>query len=120
VGELLLHYPRDYFDARHVTPIGDLRAGETSTVVGVVRTIGERKLRGRRSMVSALLEDGSGAIALVWFNQPWVAGQVARGQRLRAIGPVTRFQGRLQLSPTEFDLVEDEEGDGAPAGLLPI
>jgi ATP-dependent DNA helicase RecG len=120
VGDLLLHYPRDYFDARHVTPIRDLRAGETSTVVGVVRTIGERKLRGRRSMVSALLEDGSGAIALVWFNQPWVAGQIARGQRLRAIGPVTRFQGRLQLSPSEFDLVEDEEGDGSPAGLLPI
>jgi ATP-dependent DNA helicase RecG len=120
VGDLLLHYPRDYFDARHVTPIRDLRAGETLTVVGVVRTIGERKLRGRRGMVSALLEDGSGAIALVWFNQPWVAGQVARGQRLRAIGPVTRFQGRLQLSPSEFDLVEDEEGDGSPAGLLPI
>jgi ATP-dependent DNA helicase RecG len=69
-------------------------------------------------MVSALLEDASGAVALVWFNQPWVSGQVARGRRLRAIGPVTRFQGRLQLSPTEFDLVEDE--DGAPAGLLPI
>jgi ATP-dependent DNA helicase RecG len=71
-------------------------------------------------MVSALLEDASGAVALVWFNQPWVSGQVARGRRLRAIGPVTRFQGRLQLSPTEFDLVEDEDGDGAPAGLLPI
>jgi ATP-dependent DNA helicase RecG len=116
----LLHYPREYFDARHVTPIRDLRAGETSTVVGIVRTIGERKLRGRRSMISALLEDASGAIALVWFNQPWVSGQVARGGRLRAIGPVTRFQGRLQLSPTEFDLIEDEDGDGAPAGLLPI
>ncbi|HEY7472338.1 MAG TPA: ATP-dependent DNA helicase RecG [Gemmatimonadota bacterium] len=120
VGDLLLHYPRDYFDARHVNPIRDLRAGETATVVGVVRTIGERKLRGRRGMVTALLEDETGAVALVWFNQPWVAGQIARGVRLRAIGPVTRFQGRLQISPSEFDVVEGDEGEGAAAGLLPI
>jgi ATP-dependent DNA helicase RecG len=103
-----------------VNPIRDLRAGETATVVGVVRTIGERKLRGRRGMVTALLEDETGAVALVWFNQPWVAGQIARGVRLRAIGPVTRFQGRLQISPSEFDVVEGDEGEGAAAGLLPI
>jgi len=120
VGDLLLHYPRDYFDARHATAIGNLRAGETATIVGTVRTVGERKLRGRRSMVSALLEDETGAVALVWFNQPWVAGQLARGGRLRAIGAVSRFQGRLQLAPTEFDAVEDEAGSGGPAALLPI
>ena len=119
VGDLLLQYPRDYFDARHVTRIGDLKAGETATVVGTVRTIGERKLRGRKSMVSALLEDETGGVALVWFNQPWVKGKIARGDRLRAIGAVTRFQGRLQLSPSEFDVTQDD-GDGGPATMLPI
>ena len=88
MGDLLLHYPRDYFDARHVTPIGDLKAGETATVVGIVRTIGERKLRGRKSMVPALLEDETGGVALVWFNQLWVAGKIACGDWLRAIGAV--------------------------------
>ena len=118
VGDLLLHYPRDYFDARQVTAVADLRPGETATVVGTVRTVGERKLRGRRAIVSALLEDASGAVPLVWFNQPWVTRQIPRGEMLRAIGPVTRFQGRLQLSPTEFDPVGEDESPGA--GLLPI
>ena len=104
-----------------MTPIGDLKAGETATVVGTVRTIGERKLRGRKSMVSALLEDESGGVALVWFNQPWVKGKVARGDRLRAIGAVTRFQGRLQLSPSEFDAAQEgDDGTGPPAAMLPI
>ena len=98
--------------------MANLRPGETATVVGTVRTVGERKLRGRRAIVSALLEDESGAVPLVWFNQPWVARQIPRGSMLRAIGPVTRFQGRLQLSPTEFDPVGEDERPGA--GLLPI
>ena len=79
--------------------LGDLGAGETATVVGTVRTIGERKLRGRKSMVSALLEDETGGVALVWFNQPWVKGKIARGDRLRAIGAVTRRTPRAQRAP---------------------
>ena len=86
----------------------------------MVKSTGERKLRGRRSLVSALLDDGTGVVQLVWFNQPWVAGQLVRGRRLRAIGAVSRFQGRPQVAPTEFDVV-DEDGNGeAAGGMLPI
>jgi len=120
VGDLLLHYPRDYFDARHATPIRDLREGETVTVEGIVKSTGERKLRGRRSLVTALLEDGTGVVQLVWFNQPWVVGQLGRGRRLRAIGVVSRFQGRPQIAPTELDVVDDDGNGGAPGGMLPI
>jgi ATP-dependent DNA helicase RecG len=90
------------------------------TIEGLVKSIGERKLRGRRGLVTALLDDGTGVVQLVWFNQPWVAGQIGRGQRLRAIGAVSRFQGRPQVSPTDFDVVDDEGEGSTPGGMLPI
>ena len=118
VTELLHHYPRDYFDARHTVPIARLVAGEAVSVAGSVKAVSTRRLRGRRTLVTALLEDATGAVALAWFNQPWVENQLARGDRLRVIGTVGRFGGRLQITPSEFEKLED--GDGEAAGILPI
>jgi ATP-dependent DNA helicase RecG len=118
VEDLLLHYPRDYFDARTVVPVARLAAGEIATVRGHVKAVSSRRLRGRKTLVTALLEDDTGAVALAWFNQPWVANQLARGDPLRVIGAVGRYQGRLRLTPTEFEKLDDGESEGA--GILPI
>jgi ATP-dependent DNA helicase RecG len=118
LGELLLHYPRDYFDARQAVPIARLVPGEAVSVAGHLKAVSSRRLRGRRTLVTALLEDASGAVALAWFNQPWVEKQLARGDSLRVIGSVGRFQGRLQITPTEFEKLENDDGDAT--GIFPI
>jgi len=120
VGDLLLHYPRDYLDAREAVPIGSLPNSGTVSVRGRVASIGKRRLRGRRTLVSALLVDPSGGVELAWFNQPWVADRVRKGDRLLVIGSVGRYRGRLQISPVEFERLDgDAEAEAAP-GILPI
>ncbi|MFN2384554.1 MAG: ATP-dependent DNA helicase RecG [Gemmatimonadota bacterium] len=119
IGELLRHYPRDYFDARDMTPIGSLTAGATACVQGTIQAVIRRALGHRRTLVTALLEDASGEIAVIWFNQPWVADQLHRGDRAQILGTVARFSGRLQLTPTEYEKLEEPDADGT-AGLLPI
>ncbi|MDX1660732.1 MAG: ATP-dependent DNA helicase RecG [Gemmatimonadota bacterium] len=119
VGDLLHHYPRDYFDARSATPVEALAPGETVCVTGRITTVGSRRLRGRRTLVTALLDDGTGTVQLVWFNQPWVERQLSRGRRVRAIGPVSRYGSRLQVAPTEIETVEEDAGGDSP-GILPV
>ncbi len=119
VGDLLRHYPRDYFDAREATPVEALAPGETVCVTGRLTTVGSRKLPGRRKLVTALLDDGTDTVQLVWFNQPWVERQIARGTRLRVIGPVSRYGSRLQIAPTEFEPVEPGSEAGS-SEILPV
>ena len=120
VEELLHHYPRDYLDVRRTVPLAGLQEGETVAAQGTVRSIQERRFRGRgaRSQTTALLEDGTAAVTLVWFNQPWVARNLRKGERVHVIGPVGRYRGRLQIAPSE---VQPLAGDERPeAGILPI
>ena len=84
-------------------PLAELREGETVAAQGSVRSVHERRFRGHgaRSQTTALLEDGTGVVTLVWFNQPWIARNLRKGERIHVIGPVGRFRGRLQIAPTE-------------------
>ncbi len=118
VGDLLHHYPRDYFDARETISAGSVVPGSTIAVEGVVRAVDKRRLDRRRTLVTALLEDDSGAVPLVWFNQPWVADQIRRGDRLRVVGSCGRFRGRVQITPVEYEKVDRDASAGA--SILPI
>ncbi len=95
-----------------------LTVGETVSVEGHVQAIGKRRLKGRRTLVTALLDDGTAAIEVVWFNQPWVADRIQRGDELRIIGSVNRFGKRVNIAPSEFERLDASEGPSAP--ILPI
>jgi ATP-dependent DNA helicase RecG len=81
VGDLLEHLPRDRREARAVA---DLIAGETATVVVEVKQIAARPVRrrGMRPLAEATVADGSGALRVTFFNQPWLVGRYPAGTRL--------------------------------------
>ena len=95
-----------------------LAVGETVSVEGHVQAVGKRRLKGRRALVTALLDDGTAAVEVVWFNQPWVADRIQRGDELRIIGSVSRFGKRINITPNEFERLDASEGPSAP--ILPI
>ena len=67
----------------------------------------------------AAIEDGSGAVKLVWFNQPFLADQIKRGDRLAVFGtPRLSTYGHLQVEGPDWEKFEgDEEAEGA---IVPI
>ena len=84
------------------TPV--LEALESPAGGGLVRVRGRivslRRVRfgGRRSMVRATLEDGSGRLDAVWFNQPWRAEQLAQGEEVELAGCVVETRSGPALS----------------------
>jgi ATP-dependent DNA helicase RecG len=98
VADLLLHVPRRYIDRTRVEPISVLAAGDEATVVGRVRSISTRRLRGRRSLVTASVSDGTGAIDVTWFNQPYRERQLPPGTEVALFGRLESFRGRPQLT----------------------
>ncbi len=109
VGDLLYHFPRRYDDYTQIKPIRQLRYGEQTTVLGVVERIGVRELKGGKlKVVEALVSDGSGALRVTWFNQPWIAQQLRPGKAVALAGRIEQYLGRLVLNNPEWEEVDEK------------
>ncbi len=91
--DLLLHAPRRYESAVDQVAIARLGA-ETGEVAieGRVVSTRSRPLRGRRTLVTAVVRDESGGqISASFFNQPWLAEKLVAGTHLRLRGKLGRY-----------------------------
>ena len=71
-----------------------------------------RRRRGRLTIVTARVADGTATITATWFNQPWLADQLAPGARVRLRGKPGRYG---------FDVKSYDLGDGdATADFAPV
>ncbi len=119
VRDLLHHYPRRYIDRSTVQRIGELRIGQTATVIGRVRKIDARPTRRRGlSMVTVEIGDGTGYLDLIFFNQPWVAQVYRPGYEVAAWGLVGRRGRHLQLSNQEVELLRGGDADLVHTGRI--
>ena len=115
--DLALHLPLRYEDETRLTPIGQLKDGETAQTEGVVRQA-QVELRGRRQLVVRLADD-SGEVTLRFLNfYPSHQKVLATGQRVRVRGEVRGgFLGREMVHPV-FKAVEP--GAPLPTALTPV
>lgn len=121
-GDLLYYLPYRYEDRRHPVSIADVgRHVDTPILLrGKVMSANLHITRLRRMKVfEAVLEDGTGAVKLVWFNQGYLADQIKRGDRLAVFGaPKISSYGQLQIESADWEKFEgDDEADGA---IVPI
>jgi ATP-dependent DNA helicase RecG len=103
VLDLLRHVPLRWEDRRTVAPVAAAQAGASATFRGRLSEV--RRIRTRRrgfSLVRALLKDDSGALPVVWFNQPYLFQQLRDGEEYLLHGAVREAQpaGLELLNPT--------------------
>jgi ATP-dependent DNA helicase RecG len=106
VLDLLRHLPFRWEDRREIVPVAAAVAGRAATFRGRISEI--RRIRTRRrsfNLVRALLTDASGAIPVVWFNQPYLFQQLREGDEYLLHGAVRerateKPAGRELVSPT--------------------
>ena len=86
VGDLLAHAPRRYEDPVPERRIADVFGDEEVTIAGRVVRSSSRRTARRVSVQKATVEDGSGSIDCIWFNQPWLADRLQPGTEIRLRG----------------------------------
>lgn len=110
LGDMLYHYPRRYIDFSQLKPINRLKYGEMVTVIGTVEHANLRSLHnGKIKIVEALLTDGTGALRLTWFNQPWKIEELKGEPQVFASGKVEQYLGRLVLNNPEIERLEQQQ-----------
>ncbi|MEO1062101.1 MAG: ATP-dependent DNA helicase RecG [Actinomycetota bacterium] len=110
VLDLLWHYPRRYIDRTREASIAELLPGEEVLVIGEVKRIESRRLRGRRSMVTADIADASGRLRVTFFNQAWRSKQLPVGTSAAFFGRIEDYRGRPQMTNPVVDLIGDQTG----------
>ncbi len=107
IFDLLWHVPRAYFNRGNPDKIRSLIHGEFAAVRGVVK--GTHASRSRRGMniFKAILQDDSGAVTAVWFNQPFLAGIISSGQEIFVSGKVKGSPGALELNVSEYEVLDE-------------
>ena len=118
VHDLLHHYPRRYIDRSQVASIRDLRVGQHATVIAKVKRVEKRQTRHRRSMVTVTVWDGTGALDMTFFNQPWTAGIYREGMELAVSATIGRYGRKLQAQNQEVEVLRGEGVDTVHTGRI--
>ena len=125
VRDLLLTLPFDWETYGAPTEVAGIGDGQQATVVGTIASISARQsLRRRIRLTEATIRDDAGApLRLVWFNQPFVAKQLQRGDRIAVAGTVkaARYGGALQMQNPHYEKLEgiEEVKPTRVGGLMP-
>src|SRR3989440_682437 len=92
LGDLLEYFPRSYQQERSERPIDQLVADQIQIARGEVVAVGYIPMRPRPRF-EATLSDGTGKLALVWFNSSFLRKTIWPGKLLRVSGRVKFFRG---------------------------
>jgi ATP-dependent DNA helicase RecG len=122
VRDLLFFFPYRYEDRRHPARIADLgRSLDTPVLLrGTVKSAVSRVSPVKRmQLFEAVLDDGTGSVKLIWFNQRFLADSIKRGDRLAVFGaPRASGFGAMSIESPDWEKFEgDEDEEGA---IVPI
>jgi ATP-dependent DNA helicase RecG len=109
LGDMLYYFPRRYEDYSQLKPIKSIGYGEQLTVLGTIQSVNVRPIRGGKAqIVEAILSDGTGALRLSWFNQPWISNRLKAGEQISVSGKVEQYLGKLVMTNPDFEAIDVE------------
>ncbi len=117
VFDLLWYIPRSYYDRSRIQPINGLVEGDNCSVTGTVAASSLKRSRRGISIFQAILQDHSGFVNAVWFNQPFLSRSIKKGQNVWVRGRVKLACNQLQLQVQEYDLLD---GDSPKHMVMPV
>jgi len=122
VEDLFYLFPRRYDDRRKLTPISMVKLKEFQTITGKVKVHSSRQSYYSKKRVSeVVIDDGTGRIFCVWFNQPYLERYFKPGKQVVLYGKVEVYKKRMQMVSPEYEMLESEEDQSLNIGrIVPI
>jgi ATP-dependent DNA helicase RecG len=117
--------PWRYEDRSVVTAINKVVPGATHTICGVIVHAKSTRARSRRlSILDVTVEDTTGLVHAVFFNQPYLEDILKQGARVMMAGRVVAGRGGwtdVRVEPTQFEVLSGAEDELLHVGrIVPI
>ncbi len=125
IRDLFFHFPARYEDFRKIAKISDASPGQILTLQGkIAKSENIRAWRKHMIITQSFIEDESGAIRCVWFNQPYLLKILAEGTFISVSGKISLDKNGLYITHPSYEILRGEEFLNSrlshTAGLVPI
>lgn len=121
LGGLLSHFPHRYDDFTNLKKISEVKIGEEVTIQGEIKEIQKRRtFKKKMFLVEALVEDESGTIRAVWFNQPYLVEILKKQSKVSLAGKIHFSEGGTFLSNPAYEKIKKGEALKHTQGLVPV
>ena len=99
ISDLLGYFPARYGNTGEIHSISNLIPGERAVVFGKIKNLDTMKaFKKKIPMAKGIVEDTTGSIEVVWFNQPYIAKIIREGSLVKIDGVVSEKNGKLHIS----------------------
>lgn len=104
--DLLFHFPYRYDDFSKITPISKIKIGETQCIQGEILEIETTRTWKRKMFLTqAVLKDETGAVKIVWFNQPYLINVLKKGDKVCLAGKLTLGDKGLYFTNPAYEKI---------------
>ncbi|GAA4464043.1 ATP-dependent DNA helicase RecG [Novipirellula rosea] len=111
---VLFFFPRDYERPAPPKAVDKLREGEQASLIG---TITDAELASRspgKSVFGAIVENETGAVRILFFNQPYRADQIKFGQRVVISGAPKLSGLRMEFVHPQLTMLDEQDNYPEP------
>ncbi len=108
IEDLFYHVPSRYMDYSLITTINKLHPDETVTIHAKIVSIANIFSKRGVQMQIGSVEDKTGKLMVVWFNQPFLLKMLYPGRLVSLSGKIGFFNRKLCLSSPDYEILDDE------------
>ncbi|HSX57919.1 MAG TPA: ATP-dependent DNA helicase RecG [Candidatus Saccharimonadales bacterium] len=120
VKDLLYYFPFRYEDLSSQKKIAELSPGETVTITATLWSITKIRSKAGKNLIKAVVNDTSGALDVIWFNQTYLLSVLKTNQKLNLSGKIGFFGSKLSLINPKYELIKETGEQIHTARLVPI
>lgn len=114
IKDLLWSLPYKYIDHGNLQTIRQLysttsKENNTVMVFGTIKNIKQNITNIKHiSLVEATIDDGTGMLRLIWFNQPYLVKFLRVGYQLLAFGHIYYGHNGLEIRSPQFEVINNK------------
>jgi len=110
IKDLLWYFPFRYEDFSKISKINELQPEEKCSIIGSVKKIDIRRtLKKKMFIIEAVIEDDTGQIIAIWFNQIYLLKNIPLGATLSLSGKVTKRGRKLIISSPSYEIISKQK-----------
>jgi len=107
VRDFLYYFPARYDDFSRLTSIADLETDQVATVSGKITDIQAiRTWKKRMSITESVVQDETGSLRVVWFNQPYIIQNIKKDSQVRLSGKISWDKKGIFISSPAYELAK--------------
>lgn len=118
IRDLIFHFPFRYEDTRDMLSLAEIKQKGEGTTEAVIRVIGNTRTRRGMFLTKAVLEDATGTLNAIWFNQPYLTKSLKKDHRYIFNGKINDKYGSKTLTSPKYELSAEKEEDLTHLGKL--